>query len=255
MISLQEFQNNEVIIQENDIDEHLYLIKSGSVKVTKSLKNQEIELAHLDTGSFFGEMALIDDRPRTATVIAMEETVLKVFHRDNFLSLMQTDQDIAVKFLSGIFSRLRDANSKIDHSFNNIANDKVKTNTITAINIQIQGITEKSIDTLPDNPSNLLINQSTFNIGRKSSDPFSNNNLELEDKKPLQISRNHFSLQLIDNKVAIYDTGSCLGLRLNDNRIGGVSGLNGPLFLASENSLILGTDDSQLEYKVTMQDQ
>ncbi len=133
MMSLQEFQNNEVIIQENEIDEHLYLIKSGSVKVTKSIRNQDIEVAHLDTGSFFGEMALIDDRPRTATVIAMEETVLKVFHRDNFLSLMQTDQNIAVKFLSGIFSRLRDANSKIDHSFNNIAKNEVKTNTLFVI--------------------------------------------------------------------------------------------------------------------------
>ena len=75
MISLQEFQKNELIIKENDIDEYLYLIKSGMVKVVKSLKNKEIEVAVLKAGSFFGEMALIDDRPRTATVLAMEITV------------------------------------------------------------------------------------------------------------------------------------------------------------------------------------
>ena len=117
MISLQEFQKNELIIKENDIDEYLYLIKSGMVKVVKSVENKEIEVAFLKEGSFFGEMALIDDRPRTATVIAMEETVLEVFHRDSFIDIMHQNQKIAIKFLSGIFSRLRDANSKIDGSF------------------------------------------------------------------------------------------------------------------------------------------
>jgi CRP-like cAMP-binding protein len=101
MISLQQFTMNEVIIKENDIDEHLYLIKSGSVIVTKSLNNREIEIAKLTIGSFFGEMALIDERPRTATVTSLEETVLEVFHRDNFLALMQKDENIAVNFLSG----------------------------------------------------------------------------------------------------------------------------------------------------------
>ena len=119
MIDLKEYQINEVIITENDIDEYLYLIKSGMVKVVKSIENKEIEVAFLKEGSFFGEMALIDDRPRTATVIAMEETVLEVFHRDSFIDIIHQNQNIAIKFLSGIFSRLRDANSKIDGSIMN----------------------------------------------------------------------------------------------------------------------------------------
>ena len=99
MISLQEFQKNELIIKENDIDEYLYLIKSGMVKVVKSVENKEIEVAFLKEGSFFGEMALIDDRPRTATVIAMEETVLEVFHRDSFIDIMHQNQNIAITLL------------------------------------------------------------------------------------------------------------------------------------------------------------
>ena len=64
MINLQEFQKNELIIKENDIDEYLYLIKSGIVKVVKSIENKEIEVAVLKAGSFFGEMALIEGKLR-----------------------------------------------------------------------------------------------------------------------------------------------------------------------------------------------
>ena len=252
MINLQEFQKNELIIKQNDVDEYLYLIKSGTVKVVKSLKNKEIDVAVLKEGSFFGEMALIDDRPRSATVIAMEETILKVFHRDNFIEIMHQDQNIAIKFLSGIFSRLRDANSKIDASIinKNIQNiNEKRTNDICA-SIIIEGITEKAIGTLPENPCNILVNNSVFNIGRKSSDPFTNNILELEDSKPLQISRNHFSLQIEGKKIALYDIGSSLGLQLNDTRIGGSLGLNGPLYLENENKLVLGSNSSQLHYNI-----
>ena len=252
MKSLQQYQINEVIIKENDIDEYLYLIKSGSVSVTKNLDGQEIKLATLNIGSFFGEMALIDEKPRTATVTALEETILEVFHRDSFLALMQKDEHIAVKFLSGIFSRLRDANAKVDNSLININNNEKEDSSIKNVIINIEGITEKAKLSLPDNPSNLLINQTIFTIGRISNDPFSNNNLELHDNKPLQISRNHLSLQLIDNKVAIFDIGSSLGLRLNGMRIGGTSKFNGPLNLENENKLILGSDNSQLEYKINI---
>ena len=168
MIDLKEYQINEVIITENDIDEYLYLIKSGKVKVIKSIDNKDVEIAYLTKGAFFGEMALIDERPRTATVIAMEETILKVFHRDDFLQVMHENQDIAVKFLSGIFSRLREANSKFnpntkDDSLNDTIKEKDKNQTVARF-LEIEGLSEKAIDCLSENPCNFLVNQLSFNI-------------------------------------------------------------------------------------------
>jgi len=255
MIDLKEYQINEVIITENDIDEYLYLIKSGKVKVIKSIDNKDVEIAYLTKGAFFGEMALIDERPRTATVTAMEETILKVFHRNDFLQVMHENQDIAVKFLSGIFSRLREANSKFnphtkDGSLNDPIKEKEKNQTVARL-LEIEGLSEKAIASLPENPCNILVNQLAFNIGRKSSDPFTNNSLDLKDSSPFQISRNHFSIQIQNDNIAIYDIGSSLGLCLNDKRIGGVIGLSGPLFLNDENILILGSDASQYKYHIT----
>jgi len=255
MINLQEFQVNEVIINENDIDEYLYLIKSGKVKVVKSKDKKEINIAYLNEGAFFGEMALIDERPRMATVIAMEETIVKVFHRDDFLKVMHENQNIAVKFLSGIFSRLREATSKLNiDSINDDSNNTIKEKDIyqsVAKSLKINGLSEKAINSLPENPCNIVVNQFAFNIGRESSDPFTNNSLQLKDTKPLQISRNHISFQMQDNNIAIYDIGSSLGLCFNNTRIGGITGLNGPLFLDDENILILGSDHSELKYKIT----
>ena len=252
MINLQEFKKDEVIIKEHDIDESLYLIESGQVEVYREKDDGKITLANLTSGSFFGEMALIDERPRSASIRAREKTLVKVFHRKDFLKVISDDQELAIKFLSGIFSRLRDANSKMQ----NIINEP---EIVTSTNLEdtkshellIEGLNEKSKNALPENPLRILVNKSPFNVGRISSDPFSNKQLALFDTKPMQISRNHFCFQIENDKIALYDIGSSLGLILNDSKLGGASGDYGPLYLNDyENILIIGTDSSGYKYRI-----
>jgi CRP-like cAMP-binding protein len=67
----------EAIISEGDVGDSMFIISSGRVKITKTAETgAEIVLAHLGDGAFFGEMALISQAPRSASVIAEEETVL-----------------------------------------------------------------------------------------------------------------------------------------------------------------------------------
>jgi len=257
MINLQEFDKDEVIIKENDIDESLYLIESGKVQVYKKSDKGEIILAYLTSGSFFGEMALIDEKPRSASIRAHEKTLVKVFHRKDFLQVINDDQDLAIKFLNGIFSRLRDANSKTQNIINQ--SEFVSSTTLEEIDkpisleLTIEGLNDTSINALPENPIRILVDSSSFNIGRKSSDPFSNNQLSLSDIKPFQISRNHFCFQIENNKIAVYDIGSSLGLVLNDNKLGGVSGNSGPSYLNdNENILVIGNEKSSYKYKLNI---
>lgn len=73
----------EVIIREGDVDDSMFIISSGRVKVTKTSEvGSEIILAHLNDGAFFGEMALLSESPRAASVIAEEETLLFQVSRD-----------------------------------------------------------------------------------------------------------------------------------------------------------------------------
>jgi cAMP-dependent protein kinase regulator len=67
----------EAIIREGDVGDSMFIISSGRVKITKTAETgAEIVLAHLGDGAFFGEMALISQAPRSASVLAEEETVL-----------------------------------------------------------------------------------------------------------------------------------------------------------------------------------
>ena len=255
MITIQQFSQNEIIIKENDLDEYLYLIESGKVKVYKNINSKEIVLAYLEKGAFFGEMALVDERPRSASVVAIEETTLKVFHRSEFLTILKDDIEIGIKFLSGIFGRLRDANSKL---INSIVSDGLtqvpaaeKIDENNSYELIIEGLTDKAIGSLPFNPVKIIVNKFPFIIGRESADPFSDTHLAILDSKPLQISRNHLSLVVEDAQIALFDIGSSLGLKLNSERIGGQTKSSGPLYLnEKDNILILGSDTSEFKYNI-----
>ncbi|HEX8619833.1 MAG TPA: Crp/Fnr family transcriptional regulator, partial [Thermoanaerobaculia bacterium] len=91
------------------------LIREGQVKVTMiSPEGKEIILSLLGPGDFFGEMALLDDEPRSATVVATEPLELMTIWRNDFLQIMGQNFDITKKVLAEISRRLRTASSRIE---------------------------------------------------------------------------------------------------------------------------------------------
>ena len=78
--TLSEFKPNEIIFNEGDAGDSLHLIRSGSVTVSKVIGDKTTTLAYLPAGNYFGEMALLNDAPRSATVktaVATETIVLQ----------------------------------------------------------------------------------------------------------------------------------------------------------------------------------
>jgi CRP/FNR family transcriptional regulator len=74
----------EILFREGDPGDKMYLIKSGSIKITKAGGDVEKTLAYLKEGDFFGEMAIIDESPRSATATAVEESRLVIIDREAF---------------------------------------------------------------------------------------------------------------------------------------------------------------------------
>lgn len=103
-----------MILSQGDRGDALFLIRSGQVKVSVVAEDgREVILSVLGPGSFFGEMALLDDEPRSAHVIAMEDTELLQLHREDFQHRLKRSPALAVSLLRELSQRLRRADDTI----------------------------------------------------------------------------------------------------------------------------------------------
>ena len=256
MITLQEFEKNEIIIRENEFGNNVYIIKDGRVQVSKKINGREFLIGILSKGEIFGEMTIIDEKPRSATIKALEQTILKVFKRDEFLKILQEDREVSITILSSLFNRLREANVKIlQFEAKSLSNetgvDRGVDDNYVDIEVTLEGLTEKAKNALPENP--YRINQFPFVVGRVTRDPFARQNLALPDSPPFQISRHHFSVVKEKNKVGIIDLGSTCGTIVGDNRIGGKEKTPGPVYIESyDKTLIAGENNSEFVYKISV---
>ena len=108
------YPKNSVIVFEDDPGDALFVVKTGQVKVVLIGEDgREVILSVLGKGDFFGEMSLIDDQPRSAHVIAMEDSRLLVLYRDDFRRCMERTPRIALGLLQALSRRLRSADDKI----------------------------------------------------------------------------------------------------------------------------------------------
>ena len=108
------YAKDDVVFHADESGDIFCLIREGQVKVTMiSPEGKEIILSILEPGDFFGEMALLDDEPRSATVVATEPLELVTIWRSDFLQILAENFDITKKVLAEISQRLRQASNRI----------------------------------------------------------------------------------------------------------------------------------------------
>ncbi|MGH7834251.1 MAG: cyclic nucleotide-binding domain-containing protein [Candidatus Binatia bacterium] len=258
MVKRSRYQAGQVIIRENDFGETAYIIEQGQVEVSKELDGQSVHLAYLGAGETFGEMSMIDEKPRSATVTAVAETVVSEILRDDFLNTFETNRKIALTLLKVLFERLREANSTILQLRKVSAqHEPVPSEPLAVVpprgqlTIALEGATPRAAAALPTTP--FQITQFPFRIGRESTDPLVYNDLMIPDSVPLQISRHHLAFIVDEGRVGVVDRGSSLGSWVNGQRLGGPSGLSGPMFFTgSEGLVVLGNRDSPFRYRISL---
>ena len=96
-LSLRSYALGEAIFEEDSSGDSFYLIRRGRVRITKQLNGDELVLSELGEGEGFGEMALLIDQPRTATVKALSDLETLVLNREDFTVLMRTLPALAEK--------------------------------------------------------------------------------------------------------------------------------------------------------------
>lgn len=109
------YAKDEVIFHADESGDIFCLIREGKVKVTMtSPEGKEIILSILGPGDFFGEMALLDDEPRSATVIAIEPLEVVTIWRSDFLQILSENFSIARKVLAELSRRLRKMSTRLE---------------------------------------------------------------------------------------------------------------------------------------------
>jgi CRP-like cAMP-binding protein len=109
------YAKDDAVFHADESGDVFFLIREGQVKVTMtSPEGKEIILSILGAGDFFGEMALFDNAPRSATVIAIEPLEVVSIWRTDFLHILSENFSIAQKVLAELSKRLRDASQRIE---------------------------------------------------------------------------------------------------------------------------------------------
>ncbi len=259
MIAIREFQAGEVVFRENDPADSAYVIERGRVEVSRNIGGKKIHLAYIGPGEPFGEMGMIDEKPRSATVAAVETTVVRELHRDNFVQVLKTNPELGISLLKVLFERLREADAtilQIYRSHPELAPSQplrlpaaLPSERGTAV--YLEGLTPDARRVLPENP--FRIANFPFRIGRRTSDPLTNNDLYIDDREPLQISRHHVAILKYGDRICVSDRGSRLGSLLDGKQVGG-AGQPGSIFLAkNEGMLILGDATSRYVFRLSIE--
>lgn len=108
------YPKGSVILFQDDPGDSLFVLRSGRVKVVLIGEDgREVILGVLEPGAHFGELALIDDQPRSAHVIAMEDANLLILRREDFRRRVEANPSVAWALLTELSRRLRRADVKI----------------------------------------------------------------------------------------------------------------------------------------------
>jgi CRP-like cAMP-binding protein len=100
------YKDNEILFCEHEPGEELYIIQKGQVKITKIVDNNEVLLAVLKPGDIFGEMAILENKPRSASAISFNESVVLSVSKDNFGIMVQQNPQLGTKLITLLSERI-----------------------------------------------------------------------------------------------------------------------------------------------------
>jgi len=114
VVTRRSVPRSTTIMASGDATDSLYIVLSGRLKVMMSdAEGKEVILSILGSGEFFGEMGLIDDAPRSATVVAIEPCELLCIAKRDFKKCLAENFEMAMAVMRGLVRRLREADRKI----------------------------------------------------------------------------------------------------------------------------------------------
>ena len=115
LVIRRKFARNAILFSKGDEGNTIYFIAAGRVKaVINDHNGREIVLNQFGPGEFFGEFALLDGKPRSATMVTKEAVEAIVIRRDDFQRLVLSQPDVMLELMQTLLKKLREATDKIE---------------------------------------------------------------------------------------------------------------------------------------------
>ncbi|MFP3870501.1 MAG: cyclic nucleotide-binding domain-containing protein [Syntrophobacteria bacterium] len=244
------FQKGETIIQEGTSGAFAYVVSSGFVEVSKKVKGEKFVLSKLGEGSIIGEMSLIDGKPRSATVTALEDTEVKVITRQRMEHLLEKNPRALVPLLKQVFQRLRYLNQMVTAFCGQV--EQVDTGVLELkprAPLELTALTKEARNAMDGEKRE--ITHIPFQIGRSTAESlFGSNDLSLHDSKPYTISRCHCLISMVNNQYYLVDTVSSRGTTVDGIRIGGLEEKKRFALDKGKHRIVLGGEDSPYVFEL-----
>jgi len=111
----REFPAGHVLFKEGDSGKEMFVIQSGKVKISKAVRDVEKTLVVLGPGDFFGEMAILNNKPRSATATVEEPAKLIIIEPKTFEAMVRGNAEIAVRMIKMLSKRLQETDEQIEN--------------------------------------------------------------------------------------------------------------------------------------------
>lgn len=111
----KEFARGTVLFSEGEPGKEMYVLQTGRVTISKHVRDVEKVLAVLGPGEFFGEMAIISNKPRNASATVAEDAKLLVIDPKTFEGMIRGNSEIAVRMIKKLAERLSEADAQIEN--------------------------------------------------------------------------------------------------------------------------------------------
>jgi len=102
----RQYKDNDIVFSEHEPGDELYIIQRGRIKITKIVNNNEVLLAVLKPGDIFGEMAILENKPRNATAIAFGDGELLSVSKNNFEIMVRQNPQLGTKLITLLSERI-----------------------------------------------------------------------------------------------------------------------------------------------------
>jgi CRP-like cAMP-binding protein len=215
------FKKGELIFPEGDLGSEMFIIQNGKVRIFKNIDGFDQTLTVLEKGDFFGEMSILEGMPRSASAEAEEDCDLIKINSANFVAMIKSNIEIAIRIMRKLSLRLREANVQIEklmHASTEMlslaeAGNKPKPKK-DAPEVKAYLVSTMSGKTFP-------ITKSESYVGRVDRVTGAVPDIDLSDEDPKRfISRRHAKiLKDQENFALVEEIGTVNGTFLNNQRL------------------------------------